>query len=63
LRRGGLTVLLVEQKARQALKFANRAYLMETGRVIASGPAAELAAGSLISEAFLGKAPANAGVP
>jgi branched-chain amino acid transport system ATP-binding protein len=60
LQRGGLTVLLVEQKARQALKFANRAYLMETGRVIASGSAADLAAGSLISEAFLGKAPAAA---
>jgi branched-chain amino acid transport system ATP-binding protein len=60
LRREGLTVLLVEQKARQALKFANRAYLMETGCVTASGPAAELAAGSLISEAFLGKAPATA---
>ena len=60
LRRGGLTVLLVEQKARQALKFANRAYLIETGRVIASGSAADLAADSLISEAFLGKAPAAA---
>ena len=60
LRRGGLTVLLVEQKARQALKFANRAYLMETGRVIASGSAADLAADSLISEAFLGKAPVAA---
>jgi branched-chain amino acid transport system ATP-binding protein len=61
LRKGGLTVLLVEQKARQALKFANRAYLLETGRVIASGSAADLAADSLISEAFLGKAPASAG--
>jgi branched-chain amino acid transport system ATP-binding protein len=61
LRRGGLTVLVVEQRARQALKFATRAYLMETGRMTASGPAADLAAGSLISEAFLGKAPANAG--
>ena len=60
LQRGGVTVLLVEQKARQALKFVNRAYLMETGRVIASGSAADLAAGSLISEAFLGKAPADA---
>jgi branched-chain amino acid transport system ATP-binding protein len=60
LRRGGLTVLLVEQKARQALKFANRAYLLETDRVIASGSAADLAADSLISEAFLGKAPAAA---
>jgi len=60
LRQGGLTVLLVEQKARQALKFANRADAIETGRVIASGSAADLAAESLISEAFLGKAPAAA---
>jgi len=60
LRRGGMTVLLVEQKARQALKFANRACLMATGRMIASGSAADLAADSLISEAFLGKAPVAA---
>ena len=39
LRREGLTVLLVEQKARQTLKIADRAYLMETGRVVTSGPA------------------------
>jgi len=62
LRRGGMTVLLVEQKARQALKFANRACLMATGRMIASGSAADLAADSLISEAFLGKAPVAASV-
>ena len=60
LRRGGMTVLLVEQKARQALKFANRAYLMETGRMIASGSAADLAVDSLNSAAFLGKAPVAA---
>ena len=60
LRRGGMTVLLVEQKARQALKFANRACLMETGRMIASGSSADLAADRLISEAFLGKAPVAA---
>jgi branched-chain amino acid transport system ATP-binding protein len=60
LRQHGLTVLLVEQKARQALKFANRAYLMETGRVIASGSAADFAADPLVSEAFLGRAPAAA---
>jgi branched-chain amino acid transport system ATP-binding protein len=59
LRQHGLTVLLVEQKARQALKFADRAYLMETGQVIASGSAAALAADPLMSEAFLGKAPAT----
>ena len=62
LRQRGLTVLLVEQKARQALKFANRAYLMETGRVITSGSAADLAADPLMSEAFLGKvSPAASG--
>ncbi len=54
LRREGMTVLLVEQKARQTLKIADRVYLLETGRVIRSGPTAELANDSLISEAFLG---------
>jgi len=54
LRREGLTVLLVEQKARQTLKVADRAYLVETGRVVTSGAAASLASGSLISDAFLG---------
>ena len=57
LPRHGMTVLLVEQKARQTLKFADRAYLLETGRVIASGAAADLVADSVISEAFLGKIP------
>ncbi len=61
LRQNGLTVLLVEQKARQTLKVADRAYLLETGRVVTSGIAADLAHGSLISEAFLGKAPPKGG--
>jgi branched-chain amino acid transport system ATP-binding protein len=55
--RRGMTVLLVEQKARQTLKFADRAYLLETGRVIASGAAADMATDTIISEAFLGKMP------
>jgi branched-chain amino acid transport system ATP-binding protein len=59
LRRNGVTILLVEQKARQTLKVADRAYLLETGRVVASGNAAELASDSLISETFLGRAPAE----
>ena len=42
LRREGLTVLLVEQKARQTLKIADRSYLIETCRVITSGPAKQL---------------------
>lgn len=54
LRAGGLTVILVEQKARQTLKIADRAYLLETGRVVANGPAAELAESQVVRDAFLG---------
>jgi branched-chain amino acid transport system ATP-binding protein len=50
----GLTVLLVEQKARQTLKVADRAYLLETGRVVTSGPAQALANDPAVSDAFLG---------
>jgi branched-chain amino acid transport system ATP-binding protein len=57
LREEGLTVLLVEQKARQTLKVADRAYLLETGRVVTSGPAAELVADQVLSETFLGGRP------
>jgi branched-chain amino acid transport system ATP-binding protein len=60
MRKEGLTVLLVEQKARQTLKVADRAYLLETGRVVTSGPAAELANDALIAEAFLGGSTAGA---
>ena len=56
LRDEGLTVLLIEQKARQTLNVADRAYLMETGRVVASGAAAELAGSGRVSETFLGGA-------
>ena len=54
LREEGLSVLLVEQKARQALSIADRAYLMETGRVVATGLAQDLAKDSIVSETFLG---------
>ena len=54
LRRAGLTVLLIEQKARQALKIADRAYLIETGRVVTSGPAMALVDDPVVSETFLG---------
>ncbi len=54
LRREGLTVFLVEQKARQTLKIADRAYLMETGRVVTSGPAKQLIDDPVVSETFLG---------
>ncbi|MGE0752086.1 MAG: ABC transporter ATP-binding protein [Variibacter sp.] len=54
MRADGLTVLLVEQKARQTLKIADRAYLLDTGRVVKSGPAQELAADTVVAETFLG---------
>jgi len=54
LRQRGLTVLLVEQKARQTLKVADRVYLLETGNVVYSGKARELLSESIVSETFLG---------
>jgi len=54
LRDQGLTVLLVEQKARQTLKIADRAYLLETGRVVTSGAASDLVNDPIVSETFLG---------
>ena len=54
LREGGLTVLLVEQKARHTLKIADRAYLLETGRVVFSGAAQDLAGNRLVTDSFLG---------
>lgn len=61
LRCEGLTVLLVEQKARQTLKIADRAYLMETGRVVTSGPAQALVDDPVVSETFLGGRVTNTG--
>jgi branched-chain amino acid transport system ATP-binding protein len=59
LRKDGLTVLLVEQKARQTLKIADRAYLMETGRVVRAGSPAHFIHEGLISGSFLGGSSAN----
>lgn len=50
----GTTVLLVEQNARQALKIADYAYVLETGRVVKHGPASELMNDTSIQEAYLG---------
>jgi branched-chain amino acid transport system ATP-binding protein len=54
LRADGLTVVLVEQKARQTLKVADRAYLLDTGRVVISGPAEGLMQSRIVSDVFLG---------
>ena len=50
----GISVLMVEQNARQALAIAHWAYLLETGRVVESGPAAKVAAMDNVKEIFLG---------
>lgn len=50
----GLSVLLVEQNANLAMHMASRVYLLETGRIVASGSAAELSADDSIRKAYLG---------
>jgi branched-chain amino acid transport system ATP-binding protein len=50
----GYTVLIVEQNIRQVLKVVGRAYLLETGRIKESGPAAELLGSARIRKAYLG---------
>ena len=50
----GTTVLLVEQNANMALSIANRAYVLETGRITLAGDARELAASEDVRKAYLG---------
>ncbi|MDQ0247273.1 branched-chain amino acid transport system ATP-binding protein [Bacillus fengqiuensis] len=54
INRDGTTILLVEQNANMALSIANRAYVIETGRVVISGTAEELQASEQIKMAYLG---------
>lgn len=54
INREGTTILLVEQNANVALSIADRGYVIETGRVVVSGPAAELQASEQIKLAYLG---------
>ncbi|MDE0254181.1 MAG: ABC transporter ATP-binding protein [Rhodospirillaceae bacterium] len=54
LRADGLTIMLVEQNLRQALKIADRAYVLESGRIVLQGTAAELAADRRLHDAYLG---------
>lgn len=54
LREEGMTILLVEQNARAALKLADRGYVLETGSVALEGPAAELLQDERVQDAYLG---------
>ena len=50
----GTTILLVEQNAQAALEVADRAYVLETGRIVLSGTGAELMASDQVQKAYLG---------
>jgi branched-chain amino acid transport system ATP-binding protein len=54
INKAGVTVLLVEQNAHMALAVAHQAYVLETGKIILSGGAKELAASSEVKRAYLG---------
>ncbi|MDR2073330.1 MAG: ABC transporter ATP-binding protein [Spirochaetaceae bacterium] len=54
INRAGATILLVEQNAYKALGIAARAYILETGRVVKSGPAAELMKDDAVKTSYLG---------
>lgn len=54
LNQQGLTIFLVEQNARQALRIAHRGYVMENGRIVFSGTSSELLTNPRIIEAYLG---------
>ena len=51
---GGLTIFLVEQNVRQALRIAERAYVLENGRIVLEGSGRELLAEPRVQEAYLG---------
>jgi branched-chain amino acid transport system ATP-binding protein len=55
LKERGVTILLVEQMANQALKVADRAYVLKTGEITSSGSAKEMLADPAVREAYLGK--------
>jgi branched-chain amino acid transport system ATP-binding protein len=54
LHAGGTTILLVEQNATKALQIADRAYVLENGRITLSGTGAELAQSDEVKKAYLG---------
>lgn len=56
LREEGLTVLLVEQNARAALRIADRGYVVETGRIVLEGSAQDLLENPEVQRAYLGRA-------
>lgn len=54
IRDAGMTVLIVEQRMAECLDIADRAYILQTGRVLMQGPAAEIKSNSDVRKAYLG---------
>ncbi len=54
INRSGVTVILVEQNAKAALKLADRAYVLDVGRLAMQGPAAELLNDPMVQKTYLG---------
>lgn len=54
INKAGTTILLVEQNANIALSVANRAYVLETGKIVLSGPAQEVRESAMVKQAYLG---------
>jgi branched-chain amino acid transport system ATP-binding protein len=54
IRKDGVTVMLIEQNALRAMEIADRAYVLELGRIIASGSAAQLASDPRVAASYLG---------
>ena len=52
--KSGVTILLVEQNAKMALSISNRAYVLETGRIVMSGKSSDLLENELVKKAYLG---------
>ena len=52
----GVTVLMVEQNVRKALQIAQRGYVLERGRIVASGAASDLLQSDVVRQAYLGVA-------
>jgi branched-chain amino acid transport system ATP-binding protein len=55
IRKQGVTVLLVEQDVFAAFSVADRGYVMETGRIVRTGPVSELAKDESVRRAYLGE--------
>jgi len=54
INQSGTSILLVEQNARMALRLANKAYILDVGRIVLEGPAGEVASDERVKRAYLG---------